>query len=386
MEIIGEDLKRVIGNDEEIAVVRRTRDYSKFKKLTGNRSVDDGRISKIKASLAKVGYVLNPIIINECFEVIDGQGRLQTFKEQGLPVDYVIAFGAGIDECVAMNVNQTNWKLPDYINSYCEKGDQHYIKLKRLIDRFPELGLDEVCCALVGWLRTDNRTIREGSLRFDDEQYNESIPKLIEATDLYEEIKRLNLDKKIKDDVGSINMLLRVYMICMEFSQVDMKRLRKRIISDICNATTYKDELSCAKSLEDLYNYKATNRVYISSLFKERSKVIKLSKAKEFRERKEKPIQFLEGFRLNADVLAEIDKTVLEFLNDKTMVSVIYNKEIRGIEFHNIFFNWCVRNNIISSLTNYQFYKQLEKAEFTKLHRATHNSGTDLYFYKQYLY
>ena len=63
----------------------RTTDYDAFKRVLGNRKVLEDRVSKILASFDKIGYIPVPIIVNEKFEVIDGQGRLEACKRRGLP-------------------------------------------------------------------------------------------------------------------------------------------------------------------------------------------------------------------------------------------------------------------------------------------------------------
>ena len=58
----------------------RTNKYEIFKQLKGNREVSPKRISKIINSIKEVGYIINPIIVNEKMEVIDGQGRLEALR------------------------------------------------------------------------------------------------------------------------------------------------------------------------------------------------------------------------------------------------------------------------------------------------------------------
>lgn len=57
---------------KEIGIVYEESDYSVFKPLLGNRIVDDFRKSKIKSSINKVGWIKNPIVVNEKLQVIDG--------------------------------------------------------------------------------------------------------------------------------------------------------------------------------------------------------------------------------------------------------------------------------------------------------------------------
>lgn len=115
----------------KIDKVYRTTNYAKFKRLIGNRSVTNNRVGIIKESIQKYGYISNPIICNEKMEVIDGQGRLQACTELGLPIEYRVVGGIGINECLAMNLKPTSWTPMDYCISYAERGDENY---KRLVD------------------------------------------------------------------------------------------------------------------------------------------------------------------------------------------------------------------------------------------------------------
>ncbi len=135
--------------DNTCAVVKKTRDYTKFRILKGNRLVARARVEKIIASIQDVGYVMNPIIVNERMEVIDGQGRLEALTELQLPVYYLVVPNAGIRECVAMNINQMQWNTMDYIRSYAERGDENYKVLWEAVERFspgvPLLIIISVC-------------------------------------------------------------------------------------------------------------------------------------------------------------------------------------------------------------------------------------------------
>ena len=115
----------------KIDKVYRTTNYAKFKRLIGNRNVTNSRVGIIKESIQKYGYISNPIICNEKMEVIDGQGRLQACTELGLPIEYRVVDGIGINECLAMNLKPTSWTVMDYCISYAERDNENY---KRLVD------------------------------------------------------------------------------------------------------------------------------------------------------------------------------------------------------------------------------------------------------------
>lgn len=125
-----------------------TKDYDSFKKLKGNRDITAPRVKKILKSLDAVGYITNPIIVNEKMEVIDGQARVEAFREMGIPVEYVIHPGAGGNECTSLNINQTNWTDRDYIKYFADQGNMNFIRLKGLLDEFKDSTAITLCAAM----------------------------------------------------------------------------------------------------------------------------------------------------------------------------------------------------------------------------------------------
>lgn len=117
---------------KEVATVYRTNDLSMFKTLKANREVKESRKQALIESIDKNGYITNPIIVNERFEVIDGQGRLAACKELGSPIDYIIVPNIGIDECMVLNMNMKNWMIVDFIESYANQGEEDYKRIFNL--------------------------------------------------------------------------------------------------------------------------------------------------------------------------------------------------------------------------------------------------------------
>ena len=147
----------------------QTEDYSIFKRLDGNRSVKALRVSKIRKSIENAGYIFNPIVVNEKYEVIDGQGRLEVLKMLELPVDFVISEGAGIEECIALNASSTIWCMKDYIESFCELGFEDYIRFNELLQEYPELKLNTVGTIASGIATLPTRQIKDGNLKISEE-------------------------------------------------------------------------------------------------------------------------------------------------------------------------------------------------------------------------
>jgi len=125
---------------EVVNQVRKTNDYSLFKPLVGNRVVNKLHVKRLKNSFEKT-YLLNPIIVNDKFEIIDGQHRFQSAKELGKPVNFIVAPGYGLREVQILNENMKNWRKEDYLNAYCDLGHPEYLRFREFMNQFPDFGI-----------------------------------------------------------------------------------------------------------------------------------------------------------------------------------------------------------------------------------------------------
>ena len=244
--------------DLRIANVMRTNDYTKFRHLNGNRDVGI-RAEKIKKKIKEVGYILCPIVVNEKMEVIDGQGRLKALSDLGLPVDYVIAKGTGLQECIAMNLGQTNWTVTDFINSYAEQGNANYINLKKVIGS-TKLKTSVVIGIARQVFVTGGETLKpvmQGSLKFDD--VTETI-KIIQKVEKFNDI--------LKGKGGNINhSFLALAFLFRNHIADDVKLYNKCLKYE----GTLRGTLSTIDALqlfEDIYNFRSREKAYFVHEFK----------------------------------------------------------------------------------------------------------------------
>ena len=267
-----------------------TRDYSIFRRLVGNRDIPESRISKIVESIQTIGWVHNPIIVNEKMEVIDGQGRLTALQRLKMPVEYIIAEGAGNKECIYMNMNMVNWKLPDFIKSYAEQGNENYIRLLNLMEKYANGNLDIISTALYRVSKSKHREIKQGILQLTEEQYEKAIPRLEFIKPLLETLD----DKKLP---GSIVTLMQTLIYYFDYPEVDKERLKYSVEKNIYNATPWVLNTDCESEVEKAYNYgiKLEKQICIAHLVKEerRRRQLELNKANQERayERTQKGVQ-----------------------------------------------------------------------------------------------
>jgi hypothetical protein len=106
--------------------VHTTDDYHIFQPIDGNRNKNLLHLNRLRKSMQE-NYLFTVIIVNENFQIIDGQHRFEIIRELGLPLHYIICPGYGLKEVHTLNANSKNWTFDDYMNGYCELGNNNYI-------------------------------------------------------------------------------------------------------------------------------------------------------------------------------------------------------------------------------------------------------------------
>jgi hypothetical protein len=115
--------------------VHFTRDYFMFRELEGNRALNPLHLKRLKASM-EAHYLFSPIIVNENYEVIDGQHRLHCAEALGLPVYYIVCEGYGLREVQVLNASSKNWNADDYMHGYCDLGYKDYEVYKDFREKY----------------------------------------------------------------------------------------------------------------------------------------------------------------------------------------------------------------------------------------------------------
>ena len=123
------------GKDSKInSDVMKSSDYEKFSILEQNRVVNDKHVNELVVSIQNSGQ-LTPIIINEKFEIIDGQHRFDACRILKIPVMYLISYKTSINEVILMNNTQKSWKLPDYLRCFSDN-KWHNHETYQKVDKF----------------------------------------------------------------------------------------------------------------------------------------------------------------------------------------------------------------------------------------------------------
>lgn len=116
----------------KVTDVLSTKNYDMFSFLRGNRLVDRANVDEIKASMQEEQLVI-PIVVNENFQIIDGQHRFIAAKELGLPIYYIVNEAYGISQILRCNQKGSKkWTNDDFLYQHCELGNENYIEFRNL--------------------------------------------------------------------------------------------------------------------------------------------------------------------------------------------------------------------------------------------------------------
>lgn len=114
-----------------------TSQWQHFSFLHENRPISEAHVLALCGSYRKDSYLFSVIYVNERLEIIDGQHRFEAARRMGLPVNFMVMPGWGIREVIILNVNSSNWSLPDFLESYAKAGNENYIRFKEFSDSHP---------------------------------------------------------------------------------------------------------------------------------------------------------------------------------------------------------------------------------------------------------
>lgn len=174
--------------DNAVTQVFETTNYSKFKFLSGNRPLKRHHLNRLKASF-EIRDLQVPIVVNENFEIVDGQHRYEVQKELGLPVVYIKKSGFGLKEVHTLNTSRRNWGIKDFMNSYADLGMEEYVEYREFWKKY-KFGHKETLQMLLGLTYTPGpnwiEPFYDGRFKIKDlEKAEENAEKILMVRDFY---------------------------------------------------------------------------------------------------------------------------------------------------------------------------------------------------------
>ena len=235
----------------DIKIYKET-DYSVFKKLLGNRDVEPERVNAIVESIKKVGYQRVPILVNEKYEIIDGQGRVAACEILELPVYFEVQEGIGIDECIAMNIKMRNWNIYDFVKSYADQGDENYTNLLKYKDDYPNMSVIEIAmCLSDSRSKNIEKPLRDGTYKMTAKEDNMKCLNFIN-----------NVVKNLKAIRGGSQQYIPVLVGLYKFNLIDEERMEKAINTHVGTMKSAYNAEDALTELQNVYNYHIRHHEY----------------------------------------------------------------------------------------------------------------------------
>ena len=231
--------------------VNQTNDYSIFKSLEGNRKVNELHVKRLKKSFEKE-YLFSPIIVNEKFEIIDGQHRFKAAKEMQLPINYTVVDGYDLKEVQTLNANSKNWNKLDYLNAYCDLGYESYIQMRQFMRDYLDFGIAAAEMILTAKNSRGNSEhtykFNEGSLRIDNIKLS------------YDNAEKIMMFKGLHEKWSSLAFISAVLQL-FDHPNYDHSNMIRKIKLDPSALVPCVTAPQYKIVLEDIFNYKSRNKV-----------------------------------------------------------------------------------------------------------------------------
>lgn len=235
--------------------IKVSSNYDEFRFIEANREQKRGHVESLKKAFEEVGNLtkVQPILVNENMEIIDGQHRFTACQELNEPIYYTQVDGLRVGDARKMNVLHRGWLIEDYAQSFA-KTDPNY---RKYLDIKEDYGFSHGN-TLVYILNTDSKdkargigkTFRSGEFVLEDEKG---------ARERLEKLAEVGQYVTFVNDISFARAILRV----INLEGFDFKRLLHKLELHQNLLRRYATIEDYLRMLEEIYNFQMaeTNRV-----------------------------------------------------------------------------------------------------------------------------
>ena len=240
--------------DSVVGHIFQETDYDKFKLIDFNRPINNNHVNNLIESFQDEAYLTIPILVNEKFEIIDGQHRFTAASKLGLPIYYIIQPNYGLQEIHTLNTSMKNWGKKDFLESYTEEGLNPYVMMTNFMHRFPQFNLasTEAILTKVKDLEGNNvmmpkKSFEKGLLIFPN--YNKSV-----------EIAKYLLDFSEFYTGFNRKSFVNAFIVIESHANYSHERMLEQFRKYGKTFIHYSTEKQYINALEDLFNHKRSKK------------------------------------------------------------------------------------------------------------------------------
>lgn len=231
--------------------IEKTFEYSVFERLPGNRPIDEAHVRNLMQRMRKK-YMMSPIQINQNFQVIDGQHRLEAHRRLGLEVPYFVCNNYGLEEVQELNAQQKKWKIADFVKSYIELGNKNYEIYEWFISRY-KLPHTITVSMLSGVHRESNRA----NMRTTFESGYFKVTDLQGAKDIAEKLWQIEPYFSHWNNRGFVSAML----FCFQKKAFDFDKFLQKLEANPLMLKQCATTVMYIKLIEEIYNFRSRDKV-----------------------------------------------------------------------------------------------------------------------------
>lgn len=245
--------------------IKVTSNYSKFKHLKGNRNIVEPHLRKLIKSIQENGWLENsPVLVNQKYEIIDGQHRFEACKTLGLPIEYMVVYDENLSTCIVRNNTARKWTATDFVRAKAAEGNDDFKLLLSYIEKYPAVPVPEIFITL---------GMNKATLDFN-----------WSYTMHGEEIQYLEELEWYAETFSKRRSFIHAVYLILIYGGVDWKTLRKQMFKRGLPKPLAATATDTVRQLQDVYNYNLNekNRVYFAD------EISKISKSTDLRAKRAK--------------------------------------------------------------------------------------------------
>lgn len=234
-----------------------TTDYGQFKRLVGNRKINKTHVSKLVKSISRENHLEQyPGIVSPELFVYDGQHRLAAAEILQVPFFYQIEESLSLDMIRNLQLFKS-WSMEDYLDSFIEQGNPHYIKLKEFM-KLSGFGVS-ISGMLIGdqsrnaattkaFFHGSNSLFKQGAFEASRLATGMRVLGLVEDVTPYLEVKSIRIDRDFLAALLKLDYLVEQGLLDWKRMLYQFEAAKKKIQREY----TIRDYL---RALEDIFNF-----------------------------------------------------------------------------------------------------------------------------------
>lgn len=237
-------------------VILTTNDLSIFKTLLGNRPLNETKVLRFVEAFKKEQLPWCAIV-NENFEVIDCQHKIEACKRLGLPVTYMIKLGYGLKEAQAYNRIGGIWLKGEHLDSLAILGNPNYVRLKEFRTHYPEFKSGVAECIVTNYSGGHNQNVvdGDGTKVNKSEAFRLGLLQIADIETVYDNASKIMEYKPYLRTYNS-GMFVKTLIHLFKIPKFDNNRMIKKLAVQPTKLKQCATRAQYMDLLEDIYNYK----------------------------------------------------------------------------------------------------------------------------------